>query len=117
MSLRFGSADTALGTLLAVSFTGRSTNYTVLVPASSVQDVAVDFDVTALGGVSPTAQILVERKDGNGNWRSLYNPAAQSAAGVQSTTLTNVLTRELRVTVTLGGTTPTADFNISLMGR
>lgn len=116
MSAKFSSAGTPLSTLLAVTRTAQTTTYTVDVEAGDVAKTVLDVDLTSLTGVSATFTLTLARKDANGVFHTIYNPAALTAAG-KLTSTNDVLTDTLRVTVTLGGTTPSATFTVSLIGR
>lgn len=48
------------------------------------QTLAVDIEITALAGTSPTIQFVLERRDATGAWRAIHTTAVLSAVGVTS---------------------------------
>lgn len=86
--------------------------------------LAVDVDVTALSGTSPTLTIFVERQGADGNWYPIYSPSAINATGLTSTSIGPGLTTPALVTSTVrfrwvigGSATPTVTFSVSVIAR
>ncbi len=89
----------------------------------AVSTLAVDVNVTAVGGTSPTLALFLERQGADGIWYSIWAPAAVTAAGAVSTSVgpgcatPASLTGMLRLRWQLGGTTPSFTFSASVVAR
>ncbi len=85
--------------------------------------LAVDVNVTAASGTSPTLTLFLERQGADGVWYAVWSPTAVTAAGVVSTSVgAGLATAALPVPVmrfrwALGGTTPSFTFSASIIGR
>lgn len=84
--------------------------------------LAVDVDVTAVSGTAPTLTLRLERQGEDGVWYDTgWAPPAVTAAGVVSASVgpgctTNVvLTDNVRLRWTVGGTSPSFTFSASLV--
>lgn len=88
-----------------------------------VDELAVDIEVTAVGGVSPSITFSLERQTATGRWVAMHTFGALTAPGSLSTsigpglTVPSLPTGRLRLAWAMTGTTPTADFNASVVGR
>ncbi len=94
----------------------------VLVPLA-VSTAAVDVNVTAASGTSPTLAFFLERQGADGVWYPVWSPAAVTAPGQLSTSVgpgcatAEVLTGSIRLRWTVGGTTPSFTFSASVVAR
>ena len=86
--------------------------------------LAVDINVSAVSGTSPTLNFVLERLGAVGVWYSVgWAPSQITAVGTASTSVgpgcaTNaVLTGQVRLRWTIGGTTPSFTFSASIIGR
>jgi len=84
--------------------------------------IAVDINITAVSGTSPTIQFFVERKDVNGIYYQLWSSNAVSAANPISTTIgafatiNQALGATVRLRWTITGTSPSFTFSASITG-
>jgi hypothetical protein len=104
----------------AVSTSGNSDDLDV----SLVKKIAVDCNVTAQSGTSPTVQFFVDRKGADGNYYQIWDSGVISALTTVSVTIgpkctiTEVLGLTVRVRWTIGGSAgPSKTFSISIQGR
>lgn len=85
--------------------------------------LAVDVNVTATSGTSPTLTLFLDRLGADGNWYPIWSPTAVTAAGVVSTSVgpgcatAEVPTNNIRLRWVLGGTSPSFTFSASIIGR
>ncbi len=85
--------------------------------------LAVDVNVTAASGTSPTLALFVDRLGADGNWYAIWSPTAVTAAGTLSTSIgpgcavAEVPTDNIRLRWVLGGTTPSFTFSASIIAR
>ncbi len=85
--------------------------------------LAVDVNVTAASGTSPTLALFVDRLGADGNWYPIWSPTALTAAGQLSTSIgpgcavAEVPTNNIRLRWVLGGTSPSFTFSASIIGR
>jgi hypothetical protein len=103
-----------------VSSSGNSDDLDV----SLVKRIAININVTAQSGTSPTVQFFVDRKGADGNYYQIWSSSVVSAVGVVSTTVgpkctvTEVLGLTVRIRWIIGGTSsPSSTFSISIQGR
>ncbi len=112
------------GALLAVPSTvvtasGGGTPFQALAYATA----AVDVNVTAATGTSPTLDLYLDRQGADGVWYNVWHPTQITAAGAASTSVGpgcatgEVLTGYLRLRWVVGGTTPSFTFSASVVGR
>lgn len=92
--------------------------------AQGISTLAVNINVTALSGTSPTLTVFVEGQDANGVWYSLWAPSVINATGDTSTSIgPNCVTAvivppAIRFRWLVGGSaTPTVTFSASIVGR
>jgi hypothetical protein len=94
-----------------------------LAPCSFIDFLAVDVNVTAVSGTSPSLTLLLERLGADGVWYPVWSPSAITAVGALSTSvgpacLTNaVVVPTMRLRWVLGGTSPSFTFSASIHGR
>lgn len=89
---------------------------------SKCRRIAVDINITAVSGTSPTIQFFVDRKDVNGIYYQLWSSNVVSAASPISTTIgafaaiNQALGTTVRLRWTITGTTPSFTFSASITG-
>jgi hypothetical protein len=89
---------------------------------SKCRRIAVDINITAVSGTSPTIQFFVDRKDVNGIYYQLWSSSVVSAASPISTTIgafatiNQALGATVRLRWTITGTTPNFTFSASITG-
>jgi hypothetical protein len=103
-----------------VSSSGTSNDLDV----SLVRHIAIDINVTAQSGTSPTVQFFVDRKGADGNYYQIWSSSVLSSTGTVSTTIgpkctvKEVLGLTCRLRWTIGGSGgPSSTFSISIQGR
>ena len=104
-----------------VSSSGNSDDLDV----SLLKRIAVDINITAQSGTSPTVQFFVDRKDAAGNYSQIWSSSVISAstATVSTTigpkcTVTEILGFTVRIRWVIGGSgSPSKTFSISIQGR
>jgi hypothetical protein len=85
--------------------------------------LAVDVDVTAASGTSPSLALFIERQGTDGNWYPIWSPTAVTAAGVVSDSIgpgcstAAVITSTIRFRWAVTGTTPSFTLSASIVGR
>lgn len=98
---------------------GNTTNLSV----GSLSELALDFNISAASGTSPTLNLYMDRLGTDGNWYTIWSSAQVTAVSTVSTSLgagttTNVsFSSTVRVRWAIGGTTPSFTFTISLIGK
>jgi hypothetical protein len=92
------------------------------VDVSKCRRIAVDINITAVSGSTPTIQFFVDRKDVNGIYSNLWSSSVVSAVSQVSTTIgafgtiAQALGAIARLRWAIGGSTPSFAFSISIMG-
>lgn len=85
--------------------------------------VAIDVNVTAVGGVGPNLRFFLDRLGADGNYYPIWSPAALTAVGTLSTTVgqgmavAQSLAAECRLRWEITGTTPSFTFSASVVGK
>ncbi|HVA05514.1 MAG TPA: hypothetical protein VNG12_02115 [Acidimicrobiales bacterium] len=85
--------------------------------------LAVDVNVSAVSGTTPSMSLVVERQGSDGNWYSIWAPSAVTVAGVVSTSIgpgcatAAVVTSVVRLRWSITGTTPSFTFSASVIAR
>lgn len=86
--------------------------------------LAVDVNVTAVSGTSPTLTVFLERLGADGVWYPIWSPTVINAAGQTSTSVgpgcatAAVLTNQVRLRWVIGGSaSPSVTFSASIIGR
>jgi hypothetical protein len=89
-----------------------------------LKKIAVDINITAQSGTSPTVQFIVERKGASGVYFPIWQSSVISALGPLSITIgpkcmvTEVLGMSVRIRWIIGGSaSPSKTFLISIQGR
>jgi hypothetical protein len=87
-------------------------------------ELAVDLNVTAVAGTTPSITIKIERQGADGVWYTIYTGAAVTAAGAQSTDIgvgaaTNkAFGSYIRVTETIAGSAgQSVTRSLSIIGK
>jgi hypothetical protein len=75
--------------------------------------LVVQLEVTAASGTLPTLDVIVEDTVDGTNYNTIATFAQKTAAGREVIRLTTAFTNTLRVSYTVGGTTPSFTFNVS----
>lgn len=89
---------------------------------SKCRRIAVDINITAVSGSSPTIQFFVDRKDANGIYYNLWSSSVTNATGQISTTIgafatiNQALGAIARLRWTITGSTPSFTFSASVTG-
>ena len=92
-------------------------------PCLAYATMAVDVNVSAVSGTSPSLQLALQRRGDDGVWYPVWTPSAVTAAGVASTSVgpgcatAAVLTDQARLLATVTGTTPSFTVSVSVVGR
>ena len=68
--------------------------------------------MTAASGTLPTLDVVVEDTVDGTNYNTIATFAQKTAAGREVIRLTTAFTNTLRVSYTIGGTTPSLTFNV-----
>jgi hypothetical protein len=88
----------------------------------AIQALAVDVNVTAASGTSPSLTLILERLAADGNWYEIWSPTAITAAGAASTSIgpgcatAQVYTQTIRLRWLISGTSPSFTFSASIVG-
>ena len=85
--------------------------------------IILDINITAVSGTSPVIQFFIERKDANGNYNIIYQPASINTVSVLPQTIGPLgstkesLGSTIRLRWTITGTTPSFTFSASIVGK
>jgi hypothetical protein len=91
--------------------------------APDIERLAVDINVTAVSGTTPSMTLYVERQGADGNWYPIWTSSAITATGQTTTSVgpgcatTAVVTSILRFRAAITGTTPSFTMSASIIGR
>lgn len=89
---------------------------------SLIESIALDINITAVSGSSPTLQFFVDRKGADGIYYSIWQSPVLSTTGQASTTIgafcvvDQSLGALVRIRWTIAGTSPSFTFSISILG-
>lgn len=89
----------------------------------SFSELAIDLNITAFSGTSPTIQFIVERKGNDGNYYAIYTGSVISAVQALSLSLGAGMGQSVsfgtvaRLRWVTGGTTPSITFSGSIIGK
>lgn len=103
----------------AVTATGNSVDLNV----GNYSELAIDVNISAVAGTSPTYVLSVNRKGVDGVYYPIYTGSSQSAVGKISISLgvgasTNAAFGNIiQLVETVGGTTPSFTRSISIIGK
>lgn len=78
----------------------------------AVKTIRAQLDVTAVSGVGPTLDVVIEDTLDGTNWNVIGTFAQKTAAGREIVTITSAFSDTIRVRWTIGGTTPSFTFSI-----
>lgn len=87
------------------------------------KELAIDVNISAITGTSPTYQLMVDRLGADGVWYNIYTGTSITAIGVISINVgvgasTNVsFGSTIRVNEIVGGTTPSVTRSMSIIGK
>lgn len=85
--------------------------------------LAVDVNVSAVAGTSPTLDFYLERQGADGEWYQVWHPTQVTAAGVVTTsvgpgcTTGAVVLSTMRLRWVIAGTTPSFTWSASIVAR
>ena len=74
--------------------------------------LVLQLEVTTASGTLPTLDVIVEDTVDGTNYNTIATFAQKTAAGREVIRLTTAFTNTLRVSYTIGGTTPSFTFNV-----
>ena len=103
----------------AITASATSLNLSV----GAFRELAVDVNISAITGTTPTYQLLIDRLGADGIWYNIYTGASITAVGVISLNLganlsTNVsFGNTIRIREVVGGTTPSVTRSVSILGK
>ena len=89
---------------------------------STCRRIAVDINITAVSGTSPTIQFFIDRKDANGFYYNIWSSNTVSASTPISTTIgafaaiNQALGSTVKLRWTITGTSPNFTFSASVIG-
>lgn len=92
-------------------------------PVDSFSELAVDVNISAVGGTSPTLQFIMERKGNDGIYYAIYTSASLNAVQTLSVSLGAGMGQSVsfgtvaRLRWVTGGTTPSFTFSVSIIGK
>lgn len=82
-----------------------------------VSTLRLQLNVTAASGTSPTLNVVVEDTLDGTNWNQVGVFAQRVAAGREVINITSPFSDRLRVRWTIGGTTPSFTFSVSMFSQ
>ncbi len=78
----------------------------------TAKTLRAQLNVTAVAGTSPTMTVLIEDSLDGTNWNTVGTFAAVTAAAREVINVTTPFAERLRVSWTMGGTTPSFTFSV-----
>jgi len=93
------------------------------IDVSALKELALDVNITAITGTTPTYQLMIDRLGLDGVWYTIYTGTSITAIGVISLSIgasliTNVaFSGTIRLREVVGGTTPSVTRSISIIGK
>ena len=116
-NMSMGSASTSqtgisLGDLTALTATGTGTS--VDNSASTSNGFIAQIHVTAASGTTPTMTAIIQHSTNNSTWATLGSFTAATGATSERISGTGTVNRYVRISYTIGGTTPSFTTQISL---
>lgn len=100
-----------------------SSNNSGDLPVDSFSELALDINITAVSGTTPTIQFIMERKGNDNNYYQIYASASINSNQAISTSLGAGMAQSVsfgttaRLRWVIGGTTPSFTFSVSLIGK
>lgn len=99
---------------------GNSADLTV----GQYRELAVDINISAVSGTSPSATFFVDRKGADGIYYNIYSSGAKTTTGTVSTSIgaggaatNSAFGNVIRFRWTITGTTPSFTFSASIIGK
>lgn len=113
-----GQIDRYASTTVVAS-TARTSSGTssVLEGYGPAESLRIQLDVTAVTGTSPTLNVVIEDTLDGTNWNTVGTFAQKTAAGREVINVTSPFTDRLRVSHTIGGTTPSFTFAVDVFAQ
>jgi len=94
---------------------GSSTPLTGYGPVSSIR---AQLNVTAAAGTTPTLNVIIEDSvDGGANWNTVGTFAQKTGAAREVINITSLFGDQLRISWTIGGTTPSFTFAVDWVAQ
>jgi hypothetical protein len=93
------------------------------VVVDGISELAIDLNVSAVSGTTPTLQFILERLGADGVWYSLWTSAVITAITQVSESagpgeqINQLITSQMRLRWVIGGTTPSFTFSGSVIGK
>lgn len=106
-----------------VSAAATSSNNSGDLAVDSFSELALDINITAVSGTTPTIQYIMERKGNDGNYYQIYASASINSNQAISTSLGAGMAQSVSFGTTarlrwiIGGTTPSFTFSVSIIGK
>lgn len=118
----------AIGRNTAVLYNPASQAYTTNgnsadLTCDQYDQLAFDFNVTAVTGTTPSMLVFIDRKGADGAYYPIYTSAAVTATGVTSVSIgpglpnNAAIGNTIRMRWTLTGTTPSFTFTASILAK
>lgn len=79
---------------------------------AGAKTLRAQLNVTAMSGTSPTLNVVVEDSLDGSNWNTVGTFAAKTAPGREVINVTTPFADQVRVSWAIGGTTPSATFDV-----
>jgi hypothetical protein len=92
-----------------------SGNGAAVVGIADANNAALQLNVTAASGTTPTLDVVVEATVDGTNWYTVGTFTQKVATGLQVITVTNLIGNQLRARWTIGGTTPSFTFTVDAL--
>lgn len=87
-------------------------NSGTLTEYGAANTIRAQLDVTAASGTTPTLNVLIEDTLDGTNWNTVGTFAQKTAAGREVINITTPFSDTLRVSWSIGGTTPSFTFSV-----
>lgn len=81
-----------------------------------MDEVRVYLNITAVSGTAPTLDIKIQSKGPDGQWYDIESFTQKTATGQDSRAIT-VFGETLRISYTIGGTTPSFTFAVTAIAK
>lgn len=120
-----GSQLSGAATYYPTSATPNNTvgNTVADLPTGTFSEVALDLNLSALTGTTPTVDVYLDRKGADGVYYQIFHATQLTAAGTVVTSVgMGAATNHscglfLRLRIVVGGTSPLATFSASVVGK
>ena len=84
---------------------------------STAESIRAQLGVTAAAGAAPTLDVVIEDTLDGTNWNVIGTFAQKTAVGREVINITSPFTDQIRVRHTIGGTTPSFTFSVSIYAQ